>query len=42
MGQLDRRSVQGGRSIVEALAQENQLKVTYAWRWSEYDGMGDA
>jgi hypothetical protein len=28
-------SVEGRRPIIEAVARENQLKVTYAWRWSE-------
>jgi hypothetical protein len=35
-------SLEGRRPIIEAVAQEHRLKVTYAWRWSEYDGMGDA
>lgn len=35
-------SMEGRRSIIEAIARENQLEVTYAWRRSEYDTMSDA
>lgn len=35
-------SVEGRRSVVEAVARENDLEVTYAWRWSEYDAVSDA
>jgi hypothetical protein len=30
-------SIEGPRRVIEAIAAENELKVTYAWRWSEYD-----
>jgi hypothetical protein len=33
-------SVEGPRRIVEAVARDNQLEVTHAWRWSGYDGAG--
>jgi hypothetical protein len=35
-------SVEGPRRIVEAVARDNQLKVTYAWRWSEHDNPSGA
>ena len=35
-------SVEGPRQVIETIARENQLKVTYAWRWSEYDIPSDA
>jgi len=35
-------SVEGPRRIVETIARANQLKVTYAWRWSEYDNPSGA
>jgi hypothetical protein len=30
-------SVEGPRIVVEAVAAENNLKVSYAWRWGDYD-----
>jgi hypothetical protein len=30
-------SIEGSRKIVEQIASENGLSVTYAWRWSQYD-----
>jgi len=35
-------SVEGPRSVIEAVARENGLEVSYAWRWSEYDTASDA
>jgi hypothetical protein len=30
-------SVEGGRRVVQEIAELGGLPVTYAWRWSEYD-----
>ena len=30
-------SVEGPRSIIEAIAQDTGYSVSYQWRWSEYD-----
>lgn len=30
-------SIEGPIKFVEIIAKENNLKVTHAWRWSEYD-----
>ena len=35
-------SVEGPRKVVESIARDNQLEVTYAWRWSEYDNRSGA
>lgn len=31
-------SVEGRREIIDAIAQQSELQVTYAWRWGAYDG----
>ena len=30
-------SMEGPRKVIESIAARYQLKVSYAWRWSEYD-----
>ena len=30
-------SVEGPRRVVEEIARENQLPISYEWRWSDYD-----
>ncbi|MDH4260075.1 MAG: hypothetical protein OEW16_07195 [Gammaproteobacteria bacterium] len=30
-------SVEGPRRVIENIAEKNNMTVTYAWRWSEYD-----
>jgi hypothetical protein len=30
-------SIEGPRDVIEKLAHEHDLRVTYEWRWAEYD-----